>query len=65
MLCFLQTRGDRADRMRIEHLEQALTAKRTECAMLTAKLRRVEEQNVSNLFCFLNAFEEVRSLLLS
>ncbi|XP_065058264.1 protein Spindly-like [Rhopilema esculentum] len=47
VLCFLQTRGDRADRMRIEHLEQALTAKRTECAMLTAKLKRVEEQNVS------------------
>ena len=52
VLAFLQTRSDRADRLRIEHLEQSLNAAKMECNMLGHKLRRKEEEEVTNYFKF-------------
>lgn len=47
VLGFLQTRaGDRADRLRIEQLERALSAKRSEATMLSAKLKQIEQYKV-------------------
>lgn len=52
ILCFLQTRsGDRADRLRIEQLERALSAKNAETAMLSAKLKQLEQYQVISMYC--------------
>eukprot|EP00794_Sanderia_malayensis_P007278 gene7278-8089_t len=44
VLAFLQTRSDRADRLRIEHLEQAVSVAKAECNMLAAKLKQRDQQ---------------------
>ncbi len=46
VLIFLQTRSDRADRMKIEHLENDLSLAKSESNMLAARLHAKEEQEV-------------------
>jgi len=49
VLGFLQSRsGDRADRLRVEQLESALSAQRAECAMISAKLRQLQHAKDQN-----------------